>query len=325
MSGKILCIIDGMTGKHKSRPSALLPFARGWFLTTPVGHETESLPCILTLLGLSPKEIPRRGRGWIEAVGKGIAAAQDDLVLRTTWVKTDGQGRIVSLASPALTEPIKGYTPLGDYKGILVLKGQSKLLENVQTFAPHKAFGQSVQLCMPKGLPPITQPFSNQNIFLIPWGESSAVALPKVQTPSAVVCGIDLVRGIGRIMGFKIVDDAAFSGDTNTDIIKKTNTALEHAKNGEFVLLHINGADEAAHRCDASEKSRFIKKVIAQCALPLLQSGVFAVVTSDHGTDPHSGCHIDSPQPFYTNGTNTDSGVLSGRLAAQLEGEMAHG
>ena len=202
---------------------------------------------------------------------------------------------------------------------------RSKLLKNVQTFAPHKAFGQSVRLCMPKGLPPITQPFSNQNIFLIPWGESSAVTLPKVRTPSAVVCGIDLVRGIGRIMGYDIVDNAAFTGDTDTDIIQKTKTALKHAQKGRFVLLHFNGADEAAHRRDAQEKSRFIEKVIAQCALPLLISGVNTVVTSDHGTDSGSGCHIESPQPFYTNGIKTDCGVCSGRLATQLEGEMAHG
>ena len=89
MSGKILCIVDGMTDKQQSRQSALLPFARGAFLTTPANHETESLPCILTLLGLSPEEIPLHGRGWIEAIGKGIPVLQDDLVLRTTWVKTD--------------------------------------------------------------------------------------------------------------------------------------------------------------------------------------------------------------------------------------------
>ena len=195
----------------------------------------------------------------------------------------------------------------------------------MQTFPPYQAFGQSVRLCMPKGLPPITQPFSDQNIFLIPWGESSAVALPKVQTSSAVVCGIDLVRGIGRAMGFDIVDDAAFTGDTNTDIIQKTKTALVYAQKGKFVLLHINGADEAAHRRNALEKSSFIEKVIAQCALPLLQSEVFAVVTSDHGTDSVSGCHIDNPQPFYTNGINTDCGVCSGRLATHLEGGMANG
>jgi 2,3-bisphosphoglycerate-independent phosphoglycerate mutase len=325
MSGKILCIIDGMTDKQLNRPRALLPFAGGSFLTTPLGHETESLPCILTLLGISPKEIPHQGRGWVEAVGKGIPVTRGDLVLRTTWVKTDDQGRIVSLASPMLSEPIEGFTPLGDYKGILVFKGQQKLLKNIQTYAPHKAFGQSVRLCMPKGLPPITQPFSEQNIFLVPWGESSAVALPNVQTPSVVVCGIDLVRGIGRIMGFEIVDDAAFTGDTNTDIIKKTKIALAHAQEGKFVLLHFNGADEAAHRRNALEKSGFVEKIVVQCALPLLQSGVFTVVTSDHGTDSGSGCHIDSPQPFYTNGTNTDGGVFSGRLAMQLERGMACG
>jgi 2,3-bisphosphoglycerate-independent phosphoglycerate mutase len=179
-------------------------------------------------------------------VGKGIAIEPEDLVLRTTWFKTDESGLIASLAAPTLVKPIEGFTPLGGYKGILIYKNMGARLSRVQTFAPHKAFRQPVENCVPIGLPPIAQPFADENIFLVPWGESAAVSLPKVKVPSSVVCGIDLVRGIGYLMGFETIQDAAFTGETDTNLAKKAEAALFHARQGKFVLLHINGADEAA-------------------------------------------------------------------------------
>ncbi len=143
--------------------------------------------------------------------------------------------------------------------------------------------------------------------------------------PSAVVCGIDLVRGIGRIMGFEIIQDAAFTGDTDTDLKKKTEAALFHARQGKFVLLHINGADEAAHRRSARGKNQFIERVATQCAQVLLESDVTCVVTSDHATDPQNGTHYESPQPFYANRIVEKRGIISGRLATKPEGGMVDG
>ena len=47
------------------------------------------------------------------------------------------------------------------------------------------------------------------------------------------------------------------TGDTDTDLTAKVAATLQAAQKYPFVLLHINGADEAAHRKHAKEKSNF--------------------------------------------------------------------
>ena len=71
-------------------------------------------------------------------------------------------------------------------------------------------------------------------------------------------------------------------------------------RNYPFVLLHINGADEAAHRHDSAEKETFLRRVDDRVLSRLLASEHEIVVASDHGADPESGAHLGGPQPFFT-------------------------
>ena len=79
----------------------------------------------------------------------------------------------------------------------------------------------------------------------------------------------------------------------------KTAAALSAAEQYPFVLLHINGADEAAHRKNAAQKTQFISKVDAQVFSRLLRSQHELTVVSDHGTDPETGLHTGMPQPLF--------------------------
>lgn len=67
------------------------------------------------------------------------------------------------------------------------------------------------------------------------------------------------------------------------------------------MLLHINGADEAAHRKNPNEKNDFLRTVDTVVVNSLLQSGHDIYVASDHGTDPVTGQHIGNRQPMFTN------------------------
>lgn len=86
------------------------------------------------------------------------------------------------------------------------------------------------------------------------WGQSVPIALPPFPQKSAVICGKELVKGIAR-------------------------------------LLHINGADEAAHRHDSAEKETFLRRVDDRVLSRLLASEHEIMVASDHGADPESGVH----------------------------------
>ena len=83
-----------------------------------------------------------------------------------------------------------------------------------------------------------------------------------------------------------------------TDLDAKTEAALRAAERCPFVLRHINGADEAAHRHDSAEKETFLRLVDDRVLSRLLASEHEIMVASDHGADPESGAHLGGPQSF---------------------------
>ena len=143
--------------------------------------------------------------------------------------------------------------------------------------------------------------FTAQDKCMAMWGQSAAVELPRFAQPAAVICGKDIVKGIARLLGMDLVRLDGATGDVDTDLDAKTDAALSAAQRYPFVLLHINGADEAAHRRDAAQKNSFISHVDTQVLSRLLQSEHEIIVASDHGADPKNGCHIGTKQPIFVN------------------------
>lgn len=117
---------------------------------------------------------------------------------------------------------------------------------------------------------------------------------------SAVICGKELVKGIARLLHMELFPVKGATGDVDTDLDAKTEAALRAAERCPFVLLHINGADEAARRHDSAEKEAFLRRVDDRVLSRLLASEHEIVVASDHGADPGSGAHLGGPQPFFT-------------------------
>lgn len=78
------------------------------------------------------------------------------------------------------------------------------------------------------------------------WGQSVPVALPPFPQKSAVICGKELVKGIARLLHMELFPVKGATGDVDTDLDAKTEAALRAAERCPFVLMHINGADEAA-------------------------------------------------------------------------------
>ena len=130
------------------------------------------------------------------------------------------------------------------------------------------------------------------------WGQSVPVALPPFPQKSAVICGKELVKGIARLLHMELFPVKGATGDVDTDLDAKTEAALRAAERCPFVLLHINGADEAAHRHDSAEKETFLRRVDDRVLSRLLASEHEIMVASDHGADPESGAHLGVPQPF---------------------------
>lgn len=303
--GRILCIIDGMTDPQfcaEAYPHlASMQLSR--YVDTTCGHEAESLGCILRLLGTA--EVPPFLRGYAEALGEGLPVGKQDLILRGSWYALDGQGRCTTpIPGPdAAAVPAGGsYYALGDYKSLVIFAGMADSIHSLTTCPPYDCVGRPAVHLRPSGNAAVQSMFDRhlqERSCLLLWGQSVAGSLPPFPEKAAVVCGTTIVKGIARLLNMALIDTAGATGDVDTDLAAKTAAALHAAETFPFVLLHINGADEASHRRDADEKRAFLTRVDRVVLSALLRSGHQVTVVSDHGTDPASGRHVGQRQPMF--------------------------
>ena len=304
---KILCIIDGMT--DSGFRIADYPNLSRMYLTkhidTTKGQEPESLGCILRLLGV--EKVPKYLRGYAEALGYGIPVNTNDLILRGSWFALDENG-CITVPAPA-PETLQGadncrYYHLEQYKSLLVFSGMATFISDLITHPPYACGGHPSEQLQPEGCVAVEKLFLSQRTkeqCLVPWGQSVSRSMPPFSQKAAVICGAPVVKGIARLLGMEYIPVPGATGDVDTDLVAKTITAIDAAKRCSFVLLHINGADEAAHRRCEFEKKSFLHKVDELVIPLLLQSWHDVYVTGDHGADPGSGTHIAELQPIFSN------------------------
>lgn len=312
--GKILCIIDGMTDPQfctqaYANLSEMYHVAN---MDTCCGAPPESLGCILRLLGI--REVPAHLRGYAEALGAGIPVGNRDLVLRGSWFSLDAQGRCnVPVPGPVKMDAAGRcrYYHLEQYKSLLIFPGMASEIGRIQTIPPYDCVGRfAAQLC-PEGSEALQDVFRAclcTDRCLILWGQSIPANLPSVASKAAVVCGTTVVKGIAKLLNMTLIEVPGATGDTDTDLSAKTAVALKAAQKYPFVVLHINGADEASHRKDAVEKKAFLRQIDQVVISQLLRSPHEVVVVADHGTDPATGQHIGNKQPVFSN--RKESGLI---------------
>lgn len=303
---KILCIIDGMTDPYFQVKNFLNLSSMRLLrhVDTTQGQTPESLGCILRLLGT--KRVPPHLRGYAEALGYGIPVDKNDLILRGSWFSLNEQGCCnVPVSAPELLSGSEGYYyNLGQYKSLLVFPGMASCIADMVTYPPYACNGRDSRTLCPKGCAVASRVFHAQlakDRCLILWGQSAPAKIVPFPQKTAVICGTPIVKGIAKLLNMTLISVSGATGDTDTNLQEKTKAAISTAQSYPFVLLHINGADEAAHRKNLNEKNDFLRKVDTVVVNSLLQSGHDIYVASDHGTDPVTGQHIGNRQPMFTN------------------------
>jgi 2,3-bisphosphoglycerate-independent phosphoglycerate mutase len=131
---------------------------------------------------------------------------------------------------------------------------------------------------------------------------------------AACVGGLDFLHGIamaGRIH-FDVIPGA--TGYIDTDYDAKARWALEYVESFDFVLVHVNAADEEAHRHNWAGKIRAIENVDRAVVAPLLErlvkrhgAAFRLVVCGDHGTRCSDGRHTGTPAPYAAIGTGIEA------------------
>ncbi len=333
--------------------------SHGLFTTCPPGYIAESMTCIMTLLGVAPPFLPK-GRAYLEAVAQDVAVANDDLLLRCNLVALKN-GIVVSSSANSLhaeqtlqaAKLVEAMArPLGlrllhmqDYKNLLMIKGGKAAGEALQTIAPHENLNQPWDYFLPKGnkLGQLLTQFVIQSkkqlkdywgdtgyeYMMVPWGQSFYQPIPAFtklfHRKGTIVCGTEIVKGIGKVMGLPVETIPGATADVDTDLKAKADVAISCSQRCDMVLIHVNGADEAGHRRNPKEKAAFLQRVDSELIKTLIEninSGDRVLVCSDHGTSSVTGKHMDTAQPFllYEEGGDNrqNYGVVNGMHAVPL-------
>jgi 2,3-bisphosphoglycerate-independent phosphoglycerate mutase len=139
------------------------------------------------------------------------------------------------------------------------------------------------------------------------WGQGRAPRLPrfvdKYGVKGAVICAVDLLRGMGIYAGFEPIYVQGATGYLNTNYRGKAEAALQALTRMDFVFLHVEAPDEAGHAGNPGEKieaiENFDRKVVGTVLQGLDRFDDFRVmVVSDHLTPIAKRTHTGEPTPF---------------------------
>ena len=135
---------------------------------------------------------------------------------------------------------------------------------------------------------------------------------PQVKT-GTVISAVDLIQGIGKYAGLRIVKVPGATGLANTNYEGKAQAAIDALEHDDFVFVHVEASDEAGHDGDLELKLKTIEyldqrliapiynKVIARHTLTSeseKDQDVCIAVLPDHLTPVEQRIHVGQPVPF---------------------------
>ena len=137
---------------------------------------------------------------------------------------------------------------------------------------------------------------------------------PQVKT-GAVISAVDLIQGIGKYAGLRIIKVPGATGLADTNYEGKAQAAIDALQKDDFVFVHVEATDEAGHDGDLELKlkaidyldQRLIKPIFEACEQ--MQEPVCIAVLPDHPTPVEQRIHVNEPVPFliYYKGIEPDA------------------
>ena len=139
---------------------------------------------------------------------------------------------------------------------------------------------------------------------IITRGASSTSQLPVSSgddPPGALISGCGTALGVARALGYRPATSPAMTGNLDTDLNHKFQTARTLLDEHTLVVMHIKGTDIAAHDRQPLLKRDFLEQV--DKALGTFLKGdiprpLRLVVSADHGTSSNTGNHLADPVPL---------------------------
>jgi 2,3-bisphosphoglycerate-independent phosphoglycerate mutase len=341
----------------------------GTFLTLPDGFPTSSDVANMSVMG-GDLATELCGRGPLEAASMGIELGADDVAFRMNLVSVNddgtlkdfsaghideaGQRAAIDLLNEKLgTEKIRFYAGVS-YRNLVVLSGKEFSAE-VAYDKPDDNQGNPVAEHLPRAKSPAGEHTAQVLRQIIadagevlkgcqangvwPWSGGKAGAVHSIAdlygVKGAVVSAVDVINGLGRVMGLDVIKVPGATGYVDTNYEGKADAAIKAIEDGyDFVYVHIESTDEVSHEQNLELKLKAIEdfdsRLIGRVMAKLGDKAAYCVLP-DHPVPIRLGKHTRTPVPFAVcQPGNAADGVvaygerdaLNGSLGALKGGEL---
>jgi len=139
------------------------------------------------------------------------------------------------------------------------------------------------------------------------WGQGKAPKMPTLMErygiSGSVISAVDLIKGIGIYAGLDVVNVPGATGYLDTNYRGKADYALRELEEKDFVYLHVEAPDEAAHSGNLKEKIKAIERFDKEVVGTVLNGvdgfrGYRIMALPDHSTPLTVMSHTADPVPF---------------------------
>jgi 2,3-bisphosphoglycerate-independent phosphoglycerate mutase len=195
-------------------------------------------------------------------------------------------------------KPVEQYLPNGEGSDLLLdlMERSQSVLENHPVNITRKKNGKlpatGIWLFWPSGEVPEMPPF--QKAFGL---------------KAALTSGVDLLRGLGLMAGFDILNIEGVTDGLDNDFAAQAEGALKSLSDHDLAVMHIEAPDEMGHRGSVDDKIRSIELIDRDVMGRLLTwkgGSLKVLVMPDHPTPIKLKTHCDEPVPYMIWGAGTN-------------------
>lgn len=140
------------------------------------------------------------------------------------------------------------------------------------------------------------------------WGEGVRKPLAsfeeKYGVKGSMISAVDLLKGIGKFSGMKVVNVEGATGYLDTNFDGKARACIDELASGQdFVYIHVEAPDECGHRYEIENKVKAIEIIDEKILGPVLEAlekydDYKILIMPDHATPLALKTHTNDPIPY---------------------------
>jgi 2,3-bisphosphoglycerate-independent phosphoglycerate mutase len=149
------------------------------------------------------------------------------------------------------------------------------------------------------------------------WGQGYKPSMPTIKEryglDGSVISAVDLVKGIGKYAGLKVISVPGATGYLDTNYRGKVEYGMKALSDGDFVYIHVEAPDEASHEGIIEKKLKAIEDfdnfIVGGTLESLEKLGEYTImILPDHYNQVKLKKHTPEPVPFCSFSTGIKPG-----------------